>query len=449
MKLIDVVNGSWAILPEQLVEIQGIYATHLRGEKIDIEAVEARLGRQLANDQKDYEIVDGVAIVPIEGVMAKRANLFMQISGGTSTEIAGRNLRQALEDPEVHSIILAIDSPGGTVDGTQRLGDLVLSARGQKPIVAYAHGVMASAAYWVGSAADKVYIADGTTKVGSIGVVETHIDVSRAEEQRGYKTTEIYAGKYKRIATEYAPLSDEGRATIQDRVDYTYSLFVGAVAKNRGVSEEIVLKDMADGRVFIGEQAIGAGLVDGVSTMDALITQLNASRAGDAPNPFRSTATSQGNAMPLTREQIAAEAPELLQALLAEGAAAESARIQSVEAQLLPGHEALIQTLKFDGKSSAGDAALAINAAERKQREAAAAASRGDAPNPAPQAPTKPGDGAGASDRPEATDEAALKAKWDKDPALRAEFADSFSTYQAFAKAQASGQVRVLKTTKE
>ena len=87
MKLLDVLTAPWAIEPAKLLEIQAIYATHLRGDKIDIAAVEAKLGRPLANEQKAYAIQDGVAILPIEGVIAKRANLFSQISGGVSTDV--------------------------------------------------------------------------------------------------------------------------------------------------------------------------------------------------------------------------------------------------------------------------------------------------------------------------------------------------------------------------
>lgn len=444
MKLLDVLTSPWAIEPSKLLEIQSIYATHLRGEKIDIAGLEARIGRPLDNQPKGYSVVDGVAVLPIEGVIAKRANLFMEISGGVSTELVARDLRQALADPEVHSIVLAIDSPGGTVDGTQSLADLVLQARGSKPVVTLASGTMASAAYWIGSAAQAAYIADGTTLVGSIGVVASHVDVSKAEEQRGVKTTEIVAGKFKRVASQYAPLSEDGRKSMQDQVDYTYSLFVNAVASQRGVSEETVLKDMADGRVFIGEQAVAAGLVDGVSTLDALVAKLNQDRAGVAQKPTPSTP--KGTAMSLTREQLQAQSPELVQTILAEGAGAERARIQAVEAQLIPGHEALITTLKFDGKSTAGDAAMAVNAAERTQRQAHATAQAKAAPQPVPLAPratVEPSAPVADNTTPEGI-EATAKAAWDKDANLRAEFSNTFSTYLAYAKAQAGGQVKVL-----
>ena len=90
--------------------------------------------------------------------------------------------------------------------------------------------------------------------------------------------------------------------------------------------------------------------------------------------------------MSITREQLASQAPELLAAVQAEGASAERARIQAVEGQLIPGHEALINSLKFDGQSGPGDAAMAVNAAEKQSRNAQAAALAADAPAPVPQA---------------------------------------------------------------
>jgi signal peptide peptidase SppA len=278
MRVIDVLNSPWAIIPDKLQEIQAIYATHLRGEKIDIKGLEAKLGQPLQNTEQGYSIIDGVAVIPIDGVISKRMNLFSQISGGASTELIGRDIKAALADPEAHSLLLQVDSPGGTVDGTQPLAQMILAARGTKPIVTYVDGMMASAAYWIGSAADAAYIGADTAQVGSIGVVASHTDYSRREEMMGVKTTEIYAGKYKRIASSYKPLSEDGKQYIQDMVDYLYSVFVADVAKQRGTDAETVLTNMADGRVFTGRQAVEAGLVDGVATMEQLIAQLNQSK---------------------------------------------------------------------------------------------------------------------------------------------------------------------------
>jgi ClpP class serine protease len=226
--------------------------------------------------------------------------------------------------------------------------------------------------------------------VGSIGVVASHKDISGAEDKAGIKTTEIYAGQFKRIASSYAPLTDSGRQSIQDQVDYTYSLFVSAVASQRGVSEEKVLKSMADGRVFQGQQAIDAGLVDGVSTLDALVAQLNSDRPGGQSTQSRAGVAQPTQTKPkgqaMNADEIASAHPEAAAALRAQGADAERARIQAVDGQAIPGHEALIKTLMFDGTSGAGEAAVAVLAAEKQTRSAMATALAKDAPTPLPAA---------------------------------------------------------------
>lgn len=448
MKLLDVLTSPWAIEPAKLLEIQAIYATHLRGDKIDIAGIEAKLGRPLNNEAQRYIIQDGVAILPLEGVIAKKANLFSQISGGVSTELAARDLRDAMADSAVHSIILLIDSPGGTVDGTQALADIV--AASTKPIVTLANGTMASAAYWIGSAANAAYIADSTTIVGSIGVVATHTDISQAQEKEGLKTTEIFAGQYKRIASSYAPLSKEGRQTMQDQVDYTYSLFVSAVATNRGVSTDAVLSNMADGRIFIGQQAIDAGLVDGVSTLDALVAKLNGDRSqGGASASSKQIFKPQGANMNI--EQIKAEHPDLAAALAAEGhaaglaagALAERERIQAVEGQSIPGHEALIASLKFDGKTSGPEAAVAVLAAEKSLRTKARADLHSDAPLPVAFA-AAPDDAAAAAAEDNLPLEDKCKATWDSNASIRGEFR-TFDAFLSYEKAVSGGRVKQLK----
>jgi len=295
VKVIDILTSPWAILPEKLREIQEIYSVHLRGDKIDIKGIEAKLGQPLNNEQKPYQVVDGVALIELNGIIAKRMNLFTQISGGVSTQITMRDFQQAFADPEVSAIILAIDSPGGTVDGTEELANAIYDARTQdtKPIITYCDGSLCSGAYWIGAAADRIYISGSTQQVGSVGVVATHIDYSKQEEKEGIKTTEIFAGKYKRIASEYAPLTKEGRAYMQDRVDYFYSIFANTMTKYRpgklAISDDGVLP-WAEGRVFIGQQAIDNGLTDGAKSLDELIRQLS----------------QEGKAM-ITREQIEEE----------------------------------------------------------------------------------------------------------------------------------------------
>jgi signal peptide peptidase SppA len=390
MRLIDIINGAWAIRPAMLEEIQRIYATHLRGDKIDIAKVEAATGKKLDNSRNGSYVIDQVAVIPMIGVIGKRMNLFTEISGGVSTEMIAKDFEQAVNDPSIKGIVLHIDSPGGTVDGTKQLADMIAGYRGTKPVLACADGCMCSAAYWIGSAADAINIADLTTDVGSIGVVAAHVDVSGWEEKNGIKTTEITAGKYKRAISQYQPLTDEGRAMIQADLDQIYGLFVDAVAGQRGRSVEDVLNTMAEGRVFLGQKAVEAGLVDGVATLAETITQvLDLSRTTNSTGWRRAGAAAPDKEKKtMNLEQLKADHPELVEAIVAEahagmaeavaaakieGASAEHQRIADVRAQSIPGHEALVEQLAFDGKSTGADAALAIVNAEKTLRCQAAA----------------------------------------------------------------------------
>ena len=404
MRLVDILTSPWAIRPEKLLEIQAIYRTHLRGEKIDLGALEAKLGKPLANDPKPYEVVNGVAVIELEGIIAKRMSLFTKISGGISTYHVQQQFAAAMADRKVRGVLLNIDSPGGGVDGTAELAAMIHAARGEKPIVSWTDGMMASAAYWIGSAADAVYISGDTADVGSIGVVASHHDFSKFDENLGIKTTEITAGKYKRIASEYAPLTKEGRAYIQDQVDYVYSVFVDAVAKHRGVSAEEALERMADGRIFIGRRAVEAGLVDGVSTLEVLIGKLS---AGEVPagRPVAAGVAAAAieeikedpmqvkvgqelievtDTLEIDAKWISENCPDIADTFRGEGAAAERERIREIEEAALPGYEQIVAEAKADGKSTGADVAQKIVKAEKQVREKKLEEIRGDAPKPVP-----------------------------------------------------------------
>jgi len=405
MNVTDVLSSPWAIMPEKLQEICAIYRRRVAGEKFDAEAFEAAYGKRDKNEKPElYQVAGDVAVVPLTGVLAKRMNLFTQISGGTSTRMFQLAMQHAVDNPKVSSIIVSVDSPGGTVDGTQAAAQAITAARTQKRVIAVADGCMASAAYWIGSAAEKVYIVDETTVVGSIGVVATHEDWHRYEENAGVNVTEITAGKYKRIASEHAPLSQEGRASIQEQVDAVYKVFVDAVAANRGRDTETVLRDMADGRIFTGKNAIDAGLADGIKTLSEVAALLNMpiKQGARAPRSHKGAV----NMDKITVYGVECESQEAVDAVVtkhdaennAKSAAAQSAavaeakeagakeerqRIAAIEAAALPGHEALVDQMILDG-TSASDAAMKILAAEKSKLAKMNADLHTDAPTPAP-----------------------------------------------------------------
>lgn len=413
--LIDLLRSPWAVIPDRLEEIQAIYATHVRGEKIDIGAIEARLGRPLANEQQDYTIRDGgIAVLPIRGVMAPRATMLTQISGGTTADALTKQLESMALDPRVRGAVLAWDSPGGSVQGIPALAASIRALADAKPLVSVSEGTMASAAYWTGSAANAIYASGETDMLGSIGVVARH-----SYDPRNTTTTEITAGRYKRIVSDTAPLTKEGRAYMQAQVDEIYAVFVETVAANRRASVEDVLSRMADGRIFIGRQARDAGLIDGFATVDTMVERMATNpdkfakrgravfalgglpaagaaaaeptaTTGEQPPATTITTTTEVHMTPTeAAAKFAAENPEAAALLRAEGATAETKRAAEVRAAALPGHEALIERLAADGKTTGAQAALAVVAAEQANRAAQATARTADAPKPVQQVPVE------------------------------------------------------------
>lgn len=418
MTLIELLTGPWAILPDSLREMQQIYATHMKGEKIDIAGIEARLGRPLANEQQQYVVHSGgIAVLGIDGPIAPKANLFTQISGGASAQLLARQVEGALADSRVKGLVLAIDSPGGSVFGTPELAAAVRRAAQAKPVATVSDATMASAAYWVGSAANAVYLSGPTVEAGSIGV---YARMQLSAPTPG--TLEFTRGKYKRGGINGEAPSAEYMADFEGKLDHLYSVFVEAVASQRDVSVQQVLDHMADGRVFIGQHAINAALADGFATVEDLVEQMatdptkfsarrKAVFALGAPTSGRAGARAQGDSepvllelpapnperTPMDRATLEQQHPALFAQLqtdiAAQAAADERARIQAVLAvgEGLPGHEKLLSTLAYDGATTPALASMAVLKAEKDARAAALAAHASDAP-PAASASAAPPD---------------------------------------------------------
>jgi len=286
------VDTPWAILPAKLAVLEDIVLRHVNGEKLDPEEVQSRIhgamrpAQRLAEDPHAQEaglVSKKVAVLPLFGSIFPRANLMTEVSGATSTEMFGKQFDALVNDPSIDAIVLDVDSPGGQVGGVQELADKIYEARGNKPIVAVANHTMASAAYWIASAVDKVY-ASPSADIGSIGVFAVHQDVSQALENDGVKVSIIKAGKYKAEGNPYQPLTEEAQANMQASVDEVYGKFVEAVARNRGVSVDVVKTSYGEGRVLSADQAVAIGMADEIATLDDVIHSFfNGSQATAQP----------------------------------------------------------------------------------------------------------------------------------------------------------------------
>lgn len=266
----------WAITPAMRSIVAGILARRIAGEDPDDAVIAAAIQ---ARATRDYPVATGgsVAVIPIFGVIAPRMNMLSDMSGGTSFESLSKQLSAAVADPNVKSIVLDVDSPGGNVAGATEFAREVLKARTQKKIYAHANHTMASAAYWPSACATEV-IASPSAMVGSIGVYVLHDDISAALDSIGIKREIFTAGKYKGEGADGGPLSEDARAHIQALIDGAYNRFVGDVAKGRGVSAADVRKGYGEGRAVNADDAKVCGLIDRVATFaDTLARAMNES----------------------------------------------------------------------------------------------------------------------------------------------------------------------------
>lgn len=258
----------WAILPETYEVIAEIASFRILGGRLNEEEIQARLAAAPKREQTGSG--GGVAVLPLQGVIMPKADLMTAMSGGASLNAFMRGFRQAMADPEVGTILLDVDSPGGLVDGVPEAAAEIRASRGQgKRIVAHANTMAASAAYWIASAADELVVSP-SGQVGSIGVMMQHTDDSEKDEKAGIKTTLVTAGKFKGEG-QHGPLTDEALAYQQDIVDEYYGMFVNDVARGRGVKVGDVKAGYGQGRIVLAKAAKNEGMVDRIDTLDGTI----------------------------------------------------------------------------------------------------------------------------------------------------------------------------------
>ncbi|WP_200893850.1 S49 family peptidase [Xanthomonas sp. GPE 39] len=300
--LAEFLTTPWALMPEHLHALTAVFdrwSKHAPAGEDLLERVMAdRQARQIKRQSAQSASGDGIAILPLYGVVTQRGNMVEDVSGPgtTSTQLLGAALRQALADDTVSQILIDIDSPGGSVYGVAELADQIQSARSTKPVVAVANSLAASAAYWIGCAAGELYVTPGG-EVGSIGVWQAHFDYSQALAADGVTPTLISAGKYKVEGNPYGPLDEQALGFMQSRVDDYYGAFTKAVAKGRGQPIASVRDGMGQGRVLGADAALGQKMVDGIATFDDVIAMMQ--KRGRAQSRATSRLTQARNTLAL------------------------------------------------------------------------------------------------------------------------------------------------------
>ena len=257
----------WALVQPMVPIIAHILGQRLAGDAVNTLALAPR-SSPLSNTPRS-----GVALIPIHGVIAPRMNMLSNISGGATFEEASTALAAAVADPNVSSIVLDIDSPGGSVIGATEFAQRLRKARTVKPIIASANFQMCSAAYWIGANATEV-VASPSATLGSIGVYSIHEDLSAALEKMGVKLTFISAGKYKVEGNPAEPLSETARALITKHVEASYNRFVGDVAAGRKTTAAAVRAGFGQGAVVMADEARSLGMVDRIETLTETVDRV-------------------------------------------------------------------------------------------------------------------------------------------------------------------------------
>jgi len=258
----------WAIEPEAFGELLTRYRS------AGPERARVASARLSAADIP-YEVKDGVATIEIIGPISKYGNRFW--SEPSSAAIADQ-VEDAAEDPAVKAIVLVIDSPGGTVSGTEALADAVFSARQVKPVTAFVSDLCASAAYWIGSQASRIVANVGSALVGSIGIYGVVYDWSAMFEEAGVKAWVIKAGQFKGIGVTGSEVTEAQRAELQRVIDSLNTQFIAGVARGRGIDVGEAAS-LADGRIYAAADAIALGLIDAIESKDEMLARVRQATA--------------------------------------------------------------------------------------------------------------------------------------------------------------------------
>jgi signal peptide peptidase SppA len=280
------------------------------------------------------EVHGSVAVIYIRGSLVSGEAGWGRYYGITGYEDLRRAAQLALENTAVKAILLYTTSGGGHVEGCHDTAELFARVDNVKPVITYNGGTMGSACTWLASSAREIYV--GSTSIsGSIGIIMVHASRYRQLKDDGIDVKVIRAGAEKALATPYEQLSEKAEEVLQAQANFMYDIFIEHVAKSRNVTRALADKNFGQGREFIGQQAVDAGLADKVGSYEDAYLRATAlgekaekrqqkprvqtfntsNSAGLQGNTLtiplvivHNPATAQGNSMPtpLSQDQIAA-----------------------------------------------------------------------------------------------------------------------------------------------
>lgn len=276
---------------EKIVAVLLLRAAHgPRSEPFRVDVLAA--DRSPARERKS-----NIVVLNLQGSILPRTSGVEDMSGppAASLERFGAAFDEAARSAETGAIVINVDSPGGTVDLVPETAAKVFAARdASRPIIAVANTLMASAAYWIGAAANELVVTE-SGEVGSIGVWSMHEDISEALKLEGVNVTLISEGARKVEGNPFEPLGDSARKHLQDTTRHYYNMFVRDVAQFREVDEAVVRADpdsseqhFGGGRTYPARVAVKLGMADRVESLESVLHSL---QTGKRPIRNRRSAT--------------------------------------------------------------------------------------------------------------------------------------------------------------
>lgn len=245
-------------------------------------------------------------IIPVSGPLMKS-----DYCGALGTASMKQLFMAAENTPSVKTIILAVDSPGGTVDGTQAFASVVAASK--KNTICYVDGMMCSAAYWIGSSCKAIYASTKLDIIGSIGTMCSLVDNSKYMEDKGIVVREYYASQSTEKNRVFADaVKGDGKRLIQEVLDPMNDAFMSSAKANRGGK---LNKEALSGGTYMGDEAVKMGLIDGFATLEQLV------------NTTPQSSRKNSNTYNMNAAEIKAQHPEAYEQIVAEGVQKEKIRV--------------------------------------------------------------------------------------------------------------------------
>lgn len=265
-------------------------------------------------DLRDFKGFDGaeVVMVPVSGPLMKA-----DFCGWFGTGSLKNVVNQISATDSVHTIIFMIDSPGGTVDGTQAFANAIKES--SKRTIALVDGMMCSAAYWIGCSCDEIYASNETDDIGSIGTMCAWYDNTEAMKARGVVLREYYAtASVDKNRNFREANAGDGKALIEQELDPVNDVFLQTVRTNRAGKINLEKENVLTGKTYLSKQAMDVGLIDGIQSIEDTLSNVmsyKGQKLGVAAQQKNNNSKSQD----MTLEELKASHPETYKAAFKAG----------------------------------------------------------------------------------------------------------------------------------